>query len=225
MGKTAKILLSTTLLFSPAILFAHDITSADQQMLNEGGLLSYIKVGAIHMLTGYDHLLFLAGVIFFLKKFRDILKFITAFTLGHCITLIGATYLEVQVNEYFIDAIIGLSVLYKGFENLRGFQRYFKTKPPHLLFMVFIFGLIHGLGLSTRLQSFEMGSDQFLMKILSFNLGVELGQVAALIPILFLLRLLQKRQNYQAFFKAVNVYLIIAGVGLFLYQLWLWSSS
>ncbi len=225
MGRIIKVFIFILFILFPVLLFAHDVTSADQEILNNGGLLSYVWVGAKHMITGYDHLLFLAGVIFFLKKFKDILKFITAFTIGHCVTLIGATYLQIQVNEYFIDAVIALSVFIKGFENLKGFERYLKFRSPNLLMMVFVFGLIHGLGLSTRLQSFEMGSDQFLLKILSFNLGVELGQIAALIPIVFLLRIWQKKPSYPAFFKAANVYLIIAGIGLFLYQLWLWNLA
>ena len=177
------------------------------------------------MLTGYDHLLFLVGVIFFLKGFKDILKFITVFTIGHSITLIAGTFLEIQVNEYVIDAIIALSVFYKGFENLEGFQKVFKTNSPNLLMMVFVFGLIHGLGLSTRLQSFDMGTDQLLLKIISFNVGVELGQIAALIPIVFLITKWQSRQSYPAFYKASNVYLLLAGVGLFVYQIYLYVNG
>jgi len=206
----------------PTLLLAHDVSAGDQAILDNGGLLSYIWVGAKHMLTGYDHLLFLAGVIFFLKDFKDILKFITVFTIGHSITLIGGTYVGIQVNEYLIDAVIALSVLYKGFENLDGFQKLFKTNAPNLLVMVFSFGLIHGLGLSTRLQSFDMGQDQFLLKIISFNVGVELGQIAALIPIIFLISKWKKKPSYKSFYKASNVYLIIAGVALFLYQLYLY---
>lgn len=219
MFKLSKIAIFCLLLLLPTIAFAHDVSSGDQAILNSGGLLSYIWVGAKHMLTGYDHLLFLVGVIFFLKSVKDILKFITVFTIGHSIMLIGATYLEIQVNEYIIDAIIALSVLYKGFENLGGFEKYFKVKSPHLLLMVFIFGLIHGTGLSARLQSFDLGADQFLLKIISFNIGVELGQIAALIPIVLLIRLWKKQPSYKAFFKACNIYLIIAGIGLFIYQL------
>ena len=209
------------LALSPTLLLAHDVSSGDQQILDNGGLLSYIWVGAKHMLTGYDHLLFLVGVIFFLKGFRDILKFITVFTLGHSITLLGGTYFGVQVNEYLIDAIIALSVFYKGFENLEGFQK-LGTKPLNLMFMVFLFGLIHGLGLSTRLQSFDMGQDQFLLKIVSFNIGVELGQITALIPIIFLINSWRRngKSNYAAFYKASNVYLVIAGIGLFAYQMY-----
>ncbi|MBC72754.1 MAG: hypothetical protein CMH47_10885 [Muricauda sp.] len=207
------------MLLFPMLLLAHDVSSGDQQILDSGGLLSYIWVGAKHMLTGYDHLLFLAGVIFFLKGFRDILKFITVFTIGHSITLLGGTYLGVQVNEYLIDAIIALSVLYKGFENLEGFKK-LGTRAPNLLMMVFLFGLIHGLGLSTRLQTFDMGQDQFLLKIISFNVGVELGQIAALIPIILLIKAWKGKPSYEAFYKASNVYLIIAGIGLFAYQVY-----
>ncbi len=225
MQAVPKVLSIVVLLLLPSLSWAHDVTSADQEILNNGDLWSYIWVGATHMLTGYDHLLFLAGVIFFLRDFWDILKFITAFTLGHCITLIAATYAGFSVNEYFIDAVIALSVFYKGFENLKGFERFFKSKAPSLLFMVFGFGLIHGLGLSARLQSFDMGQDQFLLKILSFNLGVELGQVIALIPIIFLIRFWQRFKSYKAFYKAANVYLMLAGVALFIWQVYLAISS
>ena len=204
----------------PILLAAHGVSSADQETLSNGGLMAYILVGAKHMVTGYDHLLFLAGVIFYLSGFKDIVKFITAFTIGHSITLISATYLGIQANEHLIDAVIALSVLYKGFENLDGFKKYFNTDSPNLLGMVIIFGLIHGFGLSTRLQSFDMGTEDFLAKIVCFNVGVELGQIAALIPIVFIITRWQKLKSYQAFYKSVNTYLIIAGVGLFVYQMY-----
>ena len=179
-----KALLTLFIVLVPCLTFAHDVTSADQELLRNGGLWAYIHVGATHMLTGYDHLLFLAGVIFYLNGFKDILRFITVFTIGHCITLIGATYAGITANEHLVDAVIALSVLYKGFENLGGFEK-LGVKSPNLLAMVGLFGLIHGFGLSTRLQSFENGQEQFLAKILCFNLGVEIGQILALIPIVF----------------------------------------
>ncbi|WP_026776996.1 HupE/UreJ family protein [Polaribacter sp. Hel_I_88] len=206
------------LLFSGTI-FAHDVSSGDQEILNNGGLLSYVFVGAKHMLTGYDHLLFLAGVVFYLKRFKDIVKFITVFTIGHCITLTGASYLGITANEHLVDAVIALSVFYKGFENLGGFKK-LKVKSPNLLLMVFLFGLIHGFGLATRLQSFAIGTEQFLLKILSFNLGVEVGQVLALIPIVFIITKWQKKNSYQAFYKAANTYLILIGLVLCAHQLY-----
>jgi hypothetical protein len=207
------------LLGLPFVALAHGVSDADQEILMNGGLWAYVRVGAGHMLTGYDHLLFLAGVIFYLSGFRDIVRFITVFTLGHSITLILATYWGIRADEHLIDAVIALSVLYKGFENLGGFDKWLKIAAPNLLLMVFIFGLIHGLGLSTRLQSFDMGEGQLLAKIISFNVGVELGQVLALIPIVFVINRWKRLESYRAFYQAANYYLMIAGVLLFLYQI------
>lgn len=212
----------TTLTLNPLLILIHDVASADQQLLAGGGLWAYLWVGAKHMLTGYDHILFLVGVVFYIHGFKDIIKFISVFTLGHSITLISGTFYAVQVNEHLIDAVIGLSVLYKGFENLGGFEKIFKTKSPNLLLMVFVFGLIHGLGLATKLQEFTEGAEELLSKIIAFNVGVELGQVTALIPVIFLINYWRKKASYDAFYKAANVYLVIAGILLTAYQLWLW---
>jgi hypothetical protein len=220
MKQNIKLLIVLPLLLLPVLLQAHGVSDADQEILSEGGLLAYIYVGAKHMVTGYDHLLFLAGVIFYLSGFRDIVRFITAFTIGHSITLISATYLGIRADEHLIDAVIALSVLYKGFENLGGFEKLLKRSSPNLLMMVFIFGLIHGFGLSTRLQSFDLGTEQFLLKIISFNVGVEFGQILALIPIVFIITRWQSRKTYKAFYKAANYYLVIAGVLLFIYQMY-----
>ncbi len=209
----------------PLSLAAHDIADADQALLANGGLWAYIWVGAKHMLTGYDHLLFLTGVIFYLNDFKSIVRFITAFTIGHSITLLTATYWGVKVDEHLIDAVIALSVFYKGFENLGGFQKVLKISSPNLLLMVFAFGLIHGLGLSTRLQSFNIGDSLFLAKIISFNVGVELGQIIALIPIVFVIVKWKDFKSYAAFYQAVNYYLLIAGIFLFVLQMHGYFSS
>lgn len=215
-------ILTVLLLLIPMLAMAHGVSSSDQEILRSGGLWGYIRVGATHMLTGYDHLLFLAGVVFYLSSLKDIIKFITVFTIGHCITLIGATYAGITADEHLVDAVIALSVLYKGVENLGGFQKF---KMPDLLLMVGAFGLIHGFGLSTRLQSFDMGQDQFLAKILCFNLGVEVGQILALIPIVFLLTLAQKHEKYTVFYKVVNWFLVLAGVFLFFLQLFFYFKG
>ncbi len=220
MKRTAGLIIFFVYLLTPFALLAHGVSEADQEILSDGGLPAYIFVGAKHMVTGYDHLLFLTGVIFYLSGFRDIVRFITAFTIGHSITLIFATYWGIKADEHLIDAVIALSVLYKGFENLGGFEKLFKVSSPNLLMMVFIFGLIHGFGLSTRLQSFELGAEQFLAKIISFNVGVELGQILALIPIVFIITRWKSLKSYQAFYKSVNYYLMIAGIFLFVYQLY-----
>ncbi len=217
--RPSVILLAMLALFSPVLLMAHGVSASDQEALINGGLLSYILIGAKHMVTGYDHLLFLVGVIFYLKNVKDIVKFISFFTLGHSLTLIAATMLGIQANDHLIDAVIALSVLYKGFENLNGFQKFFQSKAPNLLFMVFAFGLIHGFGLSTRLQQLSVGTEATLSKIVAFNVGVELGQIAALIPILFLINAWRTRKSYNVFHKSVNWGLVAAGIGLFVFQM------
>jgi hypothetical protein len=207
------------LMFSSLNVLAHGMSDADKQRAIEAGLPDYIFLGAGHMLTGYDHLLFLFGVIFFLSRFVDIVKFITAFTVGHSITLVFATLYSVQANYFLIDAVIALTVCYKSFENLDGFKRYLGVGSPNLMWMVFGFGLIHGFGLSTRLQELPLGDGNIVMKILAFNVGVELGQIAALTAMLVLLAGWRKTASFKRFSVLANTLLIIVGGLLFLHQL------
>src|SRR5215210_8901558 len=198
---------------------AHGISEADKQGILEGGNLEYLKLGASHMLTGYDHLLFLFGVMFFLTKFRDIVRFITAFTMGHCITLVFATLLHIQANYYLIDAVIALTVCYKAFDNLDGFRKYIGVQSPNLLAAVFLFGLIHGFGLSTRLQQLPLGQEGLVLRILSFNVGVEIGQILALTGMWIVLSSWRKTSSFLKFSKVANAALMFAGVLLLLMQL------
>lgn len=198
---------------------AHGISATDQQSMIAGGYVDYIKLGATHMLTGYDHLLFLFGVIFFMNKFKDITKFITAFTIGHSLTLIFATFMGISANYFLIDAAIALTVVYKGFDNLGGFQKLFKVDSPNLLTLVFIFGLVHGFGLSTRLQQLPLGEDGLLLRILSFNLGVEVGQILALTVMLVLLKAWRQRESFARFSTVSNAGLVVAGFLLFFFQM------
>lgn len=187
----------------------------------DAGYLHYIGLGASHMLTGYDHLLFLFGVVFFLTTFKDVAKFVTVFTVGHCITLIFATYFRITWNYYLVDAIIALSVMYKAFDNNGGFQKHFDVKSPNLLMAVFGFGLLHGFGLSTRLQQLPLGGDpvQMLWRILSFNVGVEVGQIAALVVMVAVLALWRRKTSFAKFSYAANLALFYAGVYLLFTQL------
>lgn len=209
------------LALSPLVALAHGISEADKQRMLDGGYLQYVGLGASHMLTGYDHLLFLFGVVFFLSSFKDVVKFVSIFTLGHCITLIFATYYKITWNYYLVDAIIAISVMYKAFDNNGGFQKHFQMASPSLLWMVFAFGLLHGFGLSTRLQQLPLGDDpmEMLGRILSFNVGVELGQIAALAVMVGLLALWRHRPSFKRFSYAANLALFYAGVYLLFTQL------
>lgn len=210
--------INLTVLFLVTFLSAHGVSDSDKAGMVSGGLLDYFILGAKHMVTGYDHILFLLGVIFFLQKFSDIAKFITAFTIGHSITLIFATFYEINANYYLIDAVIALSVIYKGFENLDGFKKVFKVNAPNLVLMVFIFGLIHGFGLSSRLQQLPLGHESLLAKIISFNFGVEIGQIVIL-TILFPLIIFLRKTAWQKISIITNVGLILAGIFLFFIQI------
>ena len=214
-------LLALLLLALPLLAAAHGISEADRQHMLDGAYLRYISLGASHMLTGYDHLLFLFGVVFFLTTFKDVAKFVTVFTIGHCITLVFATYYKITWNYYLVDAMIALSVIYKGFDNNGGFQKYFQMASPNLLAAVFGFGLLHGFGLSTRLQQLPLGDDStaMLLRILSFNVGVEVGQIAALTAMLALLAMWRKRPSFARFSFAANLAIVYAGVYLLFTQL------
>lgn len=206
-------------LMSTVTASAHGISDADKQGILDGGNWEYLKLGAAHMLTGYDHLLFLFGVMFFLTRFSDIVKFITAFTLGHCITLIFATLLHIKADFYLVDAVIALTVCYKAFDNLDGFRKYIGVAPPNLLGAVTLFGLIHGFGLSTRLQQLPLGQEGLVVRILSFNLGVEVGQIVALSGMWIILAGWRRTASFLKFSKVANVALMCAGVLLLLMQL------
>ena len=178
-------ILGAALLAGDAV--AHNVSRSDEALIaGKTGpqVWLYIWLGAKHMVTGYDHLLFLLGVIFYVRNLRSIAVFVSLFALGHSFTLIAGVLLGLDVNAYVVDAIIGLSVAYKGFDNLGGFQSFFGEAPNERL-AVLIFGLFHGLGLATKLQDLGLARDGLLTNLISFNLGVELGQLAALVLIVF----------------------------------------
>ncbi len=206
-----------TLLASQA--FGHGMSEAEKQTIIDGGNLRYIWIGATHMLSGYDHLAFVFGIIFFLTKFKEIVKYITAFTVGHSITLIYATFNGIQINYFMVDAVVALSVCYIAFHNLEGFKKWLNVRAPNMMAMIFGLGLIHGLGLSTRLQQLPLSEDNLLMNIISFNVGIEIGQISALAVMLLLIAAFRKSHVFKSFSKASNTFLIIAGFYLFLMQM------
>ena len=201
--------------------FAHGVDDSTRAFLeqNQGvQFIPFLYIGAKHMITGYDHLLFLVGVIFFLYRSKDVLLYVTMFTLGHSITLLLGVLNDIQVNAYLIDAIIGLSVIYKGFDNLGGFKRCFNWQPDTRA-AVLIFGLFHGFGLATKLQEFQLPQEGLLTNLIAFNIGVELGQFAALALILLVINAWRKMPSFQRFSTLTNTALMSAGIMLMGYQL------
>jgi hypothetical protein len=203
----------------PDFAYAHGMTGAEKLAIIEGGNLSYLWIGATHMLSGYDHLAFVFGIVFFLTNFRDIVKYVTAFTVGHSITLVFATLNGIQLNYFLIDAVIALSVCYIAFTNLDGFRKYLNTRPPNMMLMILSFGLIHGFGLSTRLQELPLSEDNLLLNIISFNIGIEIGQISALVIMLLALATFRKSHFFETFSTITNYGLILAGGLLFLMQM------
>jgi hypothetical protein len=201
------------------LALAHGMSEEEKQSIIEGGNMAYLWLGATHMLSGYDHLAFVFGIIFFLTSFRDIAKYVTAFTVGHSVTLIYATFNAIQLDYFLIDAVIGLSVSYIAFANIDGFRKYLNINPPNMMVMIVALGLIHGFGLSTRLQMLPLSEDQLLMNIISFNVGVELGQISALAAMLLLMAAWRKSHFFQTFSLITNYTLIFWGVFLFLMQM------
>lgn len=219
-AKSLGIATFIALLLVSVTCYAHGISVEDKQRMIEGGNWEYFVLGAKHMVTGYDHLLFLFGVVFFLTRFMDILKYVTAFTIGHTITLVLATYLGITANYYLVDAFIAITVMYKGFENLGGFQKWLGIKSPDPVKMVAFFGLVHGFGLSTRLQQLPVSEGgNMLLHILSFNAGVEIGQIVALIFMFLVLFFIRKTKHSDLTTKLINGALVFAGALLLMMQL------
>ena len=216
--KSLRWLFVLAIVFFVSQSFGHGMSEAEKLSIIDGGNMRYMWLGATHMLSGYDHLLFVFGIVFFLTSFKEIVKYITAFTVGHSVTLIYATFNGIQIDYFLIDAVIGLSVCYIAFVNIDGFKR-LNMKAPNLLFMIAGLGLIHGLGLSTRLQQLPLNQDELLLNIISFNLGIEAGQILALSIMLLLLMSWRKAHSFKAFSLLSNYALIFAGGLLFLMQM------
>jgi len=202
-------------------MFAHGVDDATQSFLssNKGVAFGpFLYIGAKHMITGYDHLLFLVGVIFFLYHTKEILIYVSFFTLGHSLTLLLGVMADINVNAYLIDAIIALSIVYKGFDNLGGFKKFF-GKQPNTKIAVLVFGLFHGFGLATKLQEFEFDKEGLFVNLLGFNLGVEIGQFLALGLVLIVLGVWRQYNSYLKFSNVTNIVLMAAGFLLLGFQL------
>jgi hypothetical protein len=196
--------------------FAHGVADGDKGYIQEISgvhLLPFAYLGAKHMITGYDHLLFLLGVIFFLYRLRDISIYVTLFAIGHSTTMLAGVFFNLSMNAYLIDAIIGLSVVYKALDNLGAYQTWFGFQPDTKA-ATLVFGLIHGFGLATKVQDYEISSDGLLPNLIAFNVGVEIGQLLALAAILILMGFWRRSPTFWRNAYTANVAMMAAGFTL-----------
>ena len=218
-----------TLLFTTiAALFAcattalaHDVTPGDAGYIQEiwgVNIIPFIYLGAKHMITGYDHILFLLGVVFFLYHMKDVAIYVSLFALGHSITMLLGVWFGWGINAYIIDAIIGLSVVYKALDNLGAYQRWFGVQP-NTKAATLIFGFFHGLGLATKILEYDIAPDGLIPNLLAFNVGVEIGQLIALAMILIVMGYWRKTASFWKHAYTANVVMMSAGFILIGYQM------
>lgn len=192
---------------------AHAVTQGDKGYIQEisgVNLMPFIYLGAKHMMTGYDHILFLFGVIFFLYRLKDIAVYVTLFAIGHSTTMLLGVYLNIGINSYIIDAIIGLSVVYKALDNLGAFQRWLGFQPDTKV-ATLVFGLFHGFGLASRIIQYEISPDGLIPNLIAFNVGVEIGQLLALSAILIVMGFWRRTPSFLRHAYTANVVMMGAG--------------
>jgi HupE / UreJ protein len=217
----APLIAVAALIAAPNALLAHGVSVGDKGYIQETfgvRLVPFLYLGAKHMVTGYDHILFLCGVIFYLYRVRDIATYVTLFAVGHSSTLILGVLTKISVSPYLIDAIIGFSVAYKALDNVGAFQKWFGVQPnPRAATL--LFGLFHGFGLATKLLDFEMDPDGLVQNLLAFNVGVEVGQMLALTVVLIAMSYWRRSPSFLRSGFTVNMLLLVAGLLLVGYQL------
>ncbi|WP_407689918.1 HupE/UreJ family protein [Robiginitomaculum antarcticum] len=201
--------------------FAHAVAEGDKGYIQEitgVNLIAFLYLGAKHMVTGYDHILFLLGVIFFLYKMKHIGIYVSLFAIGHSTTMLAGVYFNFGINSYLIDAIIGLSIVYKALDNMGAYQRWFGVQPDTKA-ATLIFGFFHGFGLSSKILDYEISPDGLLPNLLAFNVGVEAGQLLALGAILIVMGFWRRTPSFFKHAFTANVVILAAGFLLIGYQL------
>jgi len=209
------------LLISTCSALAHDVTPGDAGYIQEiwgVHIIPFVYLGAKHMVTGYDHILFLLGVVFFLYRAKDVAVYVSLFAVGHSVTMLAGVWYGWGISSYIVDAIIGLSVVYKALDNLGAYQRWFGFQP-NTKAATLIFGLFHGTGLATKILDYQIAPDGLLPNLLAFNVGVEIGQLLALAAILIVMGYWRKTANFFQQAYTVNVVMMTIGFVLMGYQL------
>jgi hypothetical protein len=211
----------------PTMAFAHGVTDGDKGYISEitgVHIMPFIYLGAKHMITGYDHILFLFGVIFFLYRIKEVGLYVSLFAIGHSTTMVLGVYFDINVSAYLIDAIIGLSVVYKALDNMGAYQRWFGFQPNTKI-ATLVFGLFHGFGLATKIQEYDMSKDGLLPNLLAFNVGVEIGQILALSAILIVMGFWRKTKSFVSHAYLANGVMMMFGFMLILLHLSGWYYS
>jgi hypothetical protein len=201
--------------------WAHGVTVGDKGYIQETTgihVIPFIYLGAKHMMTGYDHLLFLLGVIFFLYRMKDVTIYVTLFAAGHVVTLLSGVLMEISISTYIIDAIIGFSIVYKALDNMGAYQRWFGVQPNTKV-ATCLFGLLHGFGLATKILEYELSTDGLLANLIFFNIGVEIGQLLALAVILMAITYWRKSNNFLRHAYSANAFIMMLGFLLMGYQM------
>jgi hypothetical protein len=204
----------TALALSSAQALAHNVTPGDAGYIQEiwgVHIIPFIYLGAKHMVTGYDHILFLLGVVFFLYRMRDVAIYVSIFALGHSVTMLLGVWYGWGINAYIIDAIIGLSVVYKALDNLGAYRKWLGVQPDTKA-ATLIFGLLHGTGLASKILEYQIAEDGLLANLLAFNVGVEFGQLLALAVILIVMGYWRRSPNFMRQATVVNIIMIVLGV-------------
>ncbi|WP_080989952.1 HupE/UreJ family protein [Aeromonas caviae] len=215
------LLCTLVMLFVSTAVSAHGVAAGDKGFIQESSGIMFIPfmyMGAKHMMTGYDHLLFLFGVIFFLYRLKDVGIYVTLFAVGHSVTLLLGVLTNISISAYVIDMIIGFSVVYKALDNLGAFQRWFGFQPNTKV-ATLIFGLLHGFGLATKIIEYEISPDGLLTNLIAFNIGVEIGQLLALCGVLIVMGYWRKTASFSRHAYTTNVAMMSAGFLLMGYQL------
>lgn len=208
-------------LFWASSAFAHAVTLGDKGYIQEVtgvNIIPFLYLGAKHMVTGYDHILFLLGVIFFLYGMKEIGIYVTLFAIGHSTTMLAGVWFDFGINSYIIDAIIGFSVVYKALDNLGAFRKWFGVQPNTKV-ATLIFGFLHGFGLASKIIDYDISPDGLLPNLIAFNVGVEIGQLLALAAILVVMTRWRTTPSFARQAYAVNVLMMTAGFALMGFQI------
>ncbi len=221
--RVAALILSIFAVYALSVgqALAHNVTPGDAGYIQEiwgVHIIPFMYLGAKHMVTGYDHILFLLGVVFFLYRMKDVAIYVSIFAVGHSITMLAGVWYGWGISSYIVDAIIGLSVVYKALDNLGAYQRWFGFQPNNKA-ATLIFGLFHGTGLATKILDYQIDEEGLLVNLLAFNVGVEIGQILALAVILIVMGFWRKRPSFFRQAYTANVLMMTAGFVLMGYQI------